>query len=532
VSSAPVAEPCARESLASAPSAGSSSFLRNSVVFGSVSFGAYLFSLVKTVVVTHYFGTSAEMDGFAAAVMVPNLLGALLAGSASAGLVPALAAAERESAQRRADTYRTSCVILVGGCAVASAALAFLGRQVVHLVAPAFSGSRLLIAERLAPAASLLLLLAGIYAFASAEMLSRKKYVAVAAAPAISTVLSLLGILMFHSRGAAVLVWALVAGMAVQALMVSVPAWLASAGGRLTHWHEFHVARALSTQLALLAVSSIGVTNSFVDQVIASLLPTGNLSALTYASSLNGVSMQVIIMSMGWIALPQLAELVAAQDISRLRQKVRLCVITVVMMAAPACLLIAGLGQTGIRVLFEHGRFSSESTRLVYLAWAGYSLGLVPASIGMMASRVANALHENWLLFRVGIALLIVNAVLDYALMRAVGLPGITLSTSIVYCFSCVLLYRSLHARVGEILDHRTLRRIARVAAAAALAAIPAAALRMFAGSGPIASALLCVLFLAGLAFAYQRAGVIAWHIPPRPDWRPWHWVNLSLEES
>jgi len=531
VTTAPVAEPGARTPIVGPPAA-SSSFLRNSVVFGSVSFGAYLFSLVKTIAVTHYFGTSAEMDAFAAAVLVPNLLGALLAGSASAGLVPALTFAERRGAQQRADTYRTSFVMLVGACAVATAALAIFARQIVHMVAPAFAGDRLAIAERLGPAASLLFLLGGIYAFASAELLSRKRYFLVAAAPAISTVLSLLGILMFHSRGAAVLVWALVVGLAVQALVVSVPAWLASAGGRFTHWHDSLVARALSTQLTLLAVSSIGVTNSFVDQVIASLLPTGNLSALTYASSLNGVGMQLIVMSMGWVALPHLAELAAAADISRLRQKVRSCVITAVMMAAPACLLILGVGQTAIRILFEHGRFSPNSTRLVYLAWAGYSLGLVPASIGMMASRVANALHENWLLFRVGIALLIVNAILDYVLMRAVGLAGITLSTSIVYCFSSVLLYRSLRARVGEVLDRRTRRRIAKVAAAAAMAATPVAAVRMFAGSGLIVSALLCVLFLVGLAFAYQRVGVIVWRIPPSPDWRPWQWVKLSIEES
>jgi len=106
VSTATVAE-SARVPLENAPAA-SSSFLRHTLVFGLVSFGTYLFSLVKTIVVTRYFGTSAEMDAFAVAVLVPNLLGALLAGSASAGLVPALAVAERESAQRRADTYRTS----------------------------------------------------------------------------------------------------------------------------------------------------------------------------------------------------------------------------------------------------------------------------------------------------------------------------------------------------------------------------------------------------------------------------------------
>lgn len=531
MSSAPVAETPAHPPLKIA-AGGSSSFVRSSVVFGSVSLGAYLFSLLKTVIVSHYFGTSAEMDAFAVAVLVPNLLGALLAGSASAGLVPALAVAERESPQRRADTYRTSLVLLVGACAVASVALAILAKQVVHLVAPAFAGDRLAIAERLAPAASLLFLLTGIYAFASAELLSRRKYALVAAAPAISTVLSLFGILAFHSRGAAVLVWALVAGLALQALVVSIPAWLASAGGRFTHWHDSHVSRALSAQLTLLAVSSIGVTNVFVDQVVASLLPTGNVSALSYASSLNNVAMQVIVMSMGWIVLPNLSELAAAQDLSQLRRKVRMCVITAVMMAAPACLLIVGLGHTAIRTLFEHGRFHADSTRLVYLAWAGYSLGLVPASIGMMASRVANALHENWLLFRIGIGLLVVNAILDYVLMRAAGIIGITLTTSVVYCAAAVLLYGALRARVGMLLDDRTLRRVLAVVIAAVVAALPAAILRLLAGSGLVASSLQLVVFLVGLILTYRLAGVIAWCPRRRPDSRAWQWIHLSVEES
>ena len=509
----------------------SPSFLRSSLIFGSVSFATYLLSLVKTVIVSRYFGTSAEMDAFTIAVLVPNLLGALIAGSASAGLVPALAVAEREGAQLRADTYRTSFVLFMAGCTVASVALAIFGKQLVHLVAPAFTGDRLAIAERLAPGASLILLFNGVYAFSSAELLSRKKYVLVAAAPAITTLLSLLGIMAFRSRGAAVLVWALAAGLAVQALVVFFPTWAACSGGRCTRWRNPSVTRVLSAQWVLLAVSSIGVTNSFIDQVISTLLPPGNVSALSYASSLNCVSMQVIVMSMGWIALPNLSELAAAHDLTGLRRQMRTCVITTVMIAAPACLLIVGLGETSIRVFFQHGRFDANSTRLVYLTWAGYSLGLVPAAIGMMAVRVANALHENWLLFRVGMALLAVNAILDYALMRVAGVMGITLSTSFVYCISSVLLYRALRAHVGELLDNETLRHILKVAGAVAVAAIPAAIIRVLAPPGFMISAAQFGVFVVGLVLAYQRAGVIACCIRGQ-DWRAWRWVHVCVKES
>jgi putative peptidoglycan lipid II flippase len=519
---------------APAESAGesSASFLRNSLVFGAVAFGAYLLTLLKTVVVTHYFGTSAEMDAFAVAVLVPNLLGTLVAGSASAGLVPALAVAERHSAQRRVDTCRTFFLLLVGASVAIAVVLATVARPLVHVVAPAFTGQRLAVAQQLAPGASLLFLFTAIYACASAELLSRKKYALVAGAPAVSTALSLVGVLVFHSRGVAVLVWALVGGMAVQALVVSVPAWRASTGGRCTHWRDSNLRRALSAQLILLAASSLGMVNSFVDQVIATLLPTGNVSALSYASSLNNVGMQVIVMSLGWTVLPNLSQLAAAQDLSKLRQKVRAYVLTAVMLAAPACLLILGLGHTAIRVLFEHGRFHADSTNLVYRAWAGYSLGLVPVSIGMMAARVANALEESWLLFRIGMVTLAVNVILDYALMRVAGVMGITLSTSMVLCTASILAYRGLRPRAGELLDRKTARRIISVVGAALAAVIPAVGIRLVAGPGTLSAGLQAFAYLLVLLFAYQRTGIVVWQAPQRVNFRAWQWVRLSVEDS
>ena len=502
------------------------------MVFATVAFGAYLLTLLKTIVVTHYFGTSAEMDAFAVAVLVPNLLATLIAGSASAGLVPALAVAERHSAERRADTYRTFFLLLVGGSAVTAGGLAMVGRSLVHVVAPTFVGERLAVARRLAPGASLLFLFTAIYACASAELLSRKKYALVAGAPAVSTVVSLAGVLIFHSRGAAVLVWALVAGLSVQALVVSVPAWLASAAGRCTRWRDPNLRRALSAQLILLAASSLGMMNSFVDQVIATLLPPGNVSALSYASSLNNVGMQVIVMSLGWTVLPNLSQLAAAQDLSQLRQKVRAYVVTAVMLAAPACLLVLGVGHTAIQMLFEHGRFHADSTHLVYRAWAGYSLGLVPVSIGMMAARVANALDESWLLFRIGVVALVVNAILDYALVRVAGVMGITLSTSLVLCTASILAYRGLRPQVGDLLDAKTARRIMTVVGAALAAAVPAVVIRLVAGAGTISAGLQAFVYLFTLLFAYQRAGIVVWHAPERVNFRAWQWIRLSVEDS
>src|SRR4051794_32077160 len=91
-----------------------SGLFRNTLVFASISFVAYLFSLGKTIIVSRFFGTSPEMDAFNISILVPNLLGALVIGSASASLVPGLARAGESSTNHRSSVYRSSFTLFVG----------------------------------------------------------------------------------------------------------------------------------------------------------------------------------------------------------------------------------------------------------------------------------------------------------------------------------------------------------------------------------------------------------------------------------
>src|SRR5450755_2816315 len=290
------------------------------------------------------------------------------------------------------------------------------------------------------------------------------------------------------SRGIMVLVWALVLGTAAQAAVVAIPAWKASKDGTVVSCFDSGVREVLAAQVALLGVATIGVVNVFIDQIVSTWLPAGNVSALNYAATLNNIVMQVVVMTLGWVALPDLSELAAAGDEDGLRKRMRSCLVIAVMMAAPVCAIILCFGQTAIRVVFQHGQFQEHSTHLVYLAWAGYSTGLVPAAIAMMAVRLANALQANSMLLRIGAILLVLNACLDFVLMRTIGLLGISLSTSTVYCVAGVLLYVSLRTHVGNILDRSTWRLVGSIICGNAVAIVPVLVLaRLFAPSTIIA---------------------------------------------
>jgi putative peptidoglycan lipid II flippase len=486
--------------------------VRNSLIFGFVSCVAYLLSFAKSVLVSRYFGTSAEMDAFAIAILVPNLLGSLVMGTVSAGLVPALVKSESHGRQARNDTFRSSLMVILVVCCLGSVSLWGLAQPIMGVVASAFDSERLSLAVRLARLAAPLFAANVIYALASADLLSRRKYALVAAAPGFGTMLSFILIALFHEHGVGVLVLSLLAGTSVQAAIVMAPAWIATAGGRFTRWRDPHVMRVLAAQLPLLAASGIGVANTFIDQFMAAFLPRGNVSALNYATNLSAIGMQVVVMAMGWVALPDFSAMIATSDMNGLRRRIRFCMVAAAMLALPATLAVAGFGHSAIRIVFQHGRFDARSSALVYIGWFGYSLGLLPAAIGMIAVRVTNGLEDNWLLFRVGLVLLLVNTSLDYVLMRLAGLFGITLSTTLVYCLSCFLMYRALQQRVGVLLDRATASGIANAIAAVGVAAIPAAVIHFLAGDGLAASLIAFAVFGITLLLSYRQTGLLAGH--------------------
>jgi putative peptidoglycan lipid II flippase len=477
------------------------SLLRHTFVYAAASLFAYALSMVKAVVVGRLFGTTPEMDAYALAILLPNLIGALVSSTTAGALVPTLAKAAEESEEARATVFRSSLAILATISLFVTLLIALFATPLAHLVGAAFDPYRLTLTARMLRWASALVVLTGVYAVCSAELLARKRYWAVGLSPALGTATSLAMIWSFSKPGIDVLAWSLVVGAVVQAVVLVVPAWDASRGGSVGRWNNVHVTHSLVAQFSLLGAAMIGVANSFVDQAFATWLPSGSISALNYAGSFNTIAMQVVVMALGWVALPDFSALAAGGKLEQLRTRVRRAVVLAAMLAAPASLGVFTFGREAIRLVFEHGRFDTHSTAAVFTTWGAYTVGLVPAAMGMVIVRLINAIGKNALLFRIGMLLLVANAVLDYVFMRLWGLLGISLSTSFVYLISCVVLFVVVRAQVGRVVDRRTVLLVTNAILCAAISVIPIVAWRAF-SVGTIAVTMLQVLLFLSLLIA------------------------------
>src|SRR5258706_3873780 len=266
------------------PSRPQRSLLRTSVSFAALSGAAYSLSLAKAVVVARSFGTTSGMDACAIAILIPNLLGILIAGSSAGALIPALALAEKLGPEERSHTFRSYLILAVAACVLLSVLLALLADPMSALLASRFDAGSKLQAAGLLRWASPLLVFNAIYAMGSAELLSRQKYNMVAVTPAVSSLASFAIIILFANGGAQVLVYSMLAGIALQALVVVWPAWRANpVRGRPALWTSFWtpgVRTLVHSQVPLLMASAVGVANLSVDQVIATFLPAGSVRAL------------------------------------------------------------------------------------------------------------------------------------------------------------------------------------------------------------------------------------------------------------
>jgi putative peptidoglycan lipid II flippase len=172
--------------------------------------------------------------------------------------------------------------------------------------------------------------------------------------------------------------------------------------------------------------------------------------------------------------------------------------------------MIANLAPDIVRLFFERGAFSAESTRYTASAWAIYSIALYLALCGTIMARVYNALQDardQVIASLIGLAVHIGG---NLMFMRFYGHNGIALSAVISTAVTTALLYMLLRRRLGPILSPETAGTLMKTVLANALLFAFAWAIRgLYVPQGGI----WLLLWLAAVAAACAGFAVLAYRL-------------------
>ena len=428
-----------------------------------------LAGLARQSVFGHYLGTSDAADAFNAAFKIPNYLQNLLGeGVLSASFIPAYASlragAGEEEARKVAGAVAGLLALVTGVFTlVGIAATPWL----IAAIAPGFVGDKreltILLVRIFFPGTALLVL----SAFCLGVLNSHHKFFLAYAAPVVWSAAQIAALILAGHGWrlappeiAIVTAWGAVAGALLQ-LLVQLPTVLTLLGGRLRlslGRANQHVREVVRSFLPVVAGRGVVQLSAYIDNVIASWLPSGAVAALAYAQTLYTLPVSLFGMSISAASLPSMSAASGTHD--ELRSQLASGLRAIAFPVVPAVVAFLAFGDVAVAALFRGGRFSAADVRYVWLILAGSTVGLLAATLARLYSSTFYALRDTRTPLKYATVRVLLTAALGVAaglwLPRALhldprlGAVGLTASAGVAGWVEFALLRRGIAQRIGK----------------------------------------------------------------------------------
>jgi len=423
-----------------------------------------LAGLIRRRVFAHYFGLSDEGDAFDAGFRIPNFLQNLFGeGALSASFIPVyaglLAGGDKRAADRVAGAVASILALLVSFLVLIGV---FATPLLIDAIAPGFVGAKreltIQIVRILFPGAGLLVL----SAWCLGVLNSHHRFFLSYTAPVMWNAAMIAAMVIYGGsaslpRLAVILAWGSVIGSALQ-FAVQVPVVLSVAPHLkmtldLASEHVKTVVRNFTPALISRGVIQV---SAYIDALIASLLPTGAVAAVTSAQILYTLPVSLFGISVSAAELPAMAAGAPEKIPERLNSGLRRIAFFVV----PSAVAFMALGDVVTATLLVTGRFSYENAVYVWAILAGSGIGLLPSTLGRLYSSTFYALRDTRTPLRYALVHVGVATVLGYlfaiplpvaiGIAPAWGAAGLTIAAGIGAWIEMLMLRRALNLRIGR----------------------------------------------------------------------------------
>jgi len=425
------------------PERGQSSIVRHSATMSLFNGLGVLGGLALDMAVAALFGLGQDTDGFFLAFTVPQFVMLILQSSYVSGLVPVLTGL-RDSDPERSWIVFSRLLNLNGVLIAAIAVLGWLcAGGITALVGAGLPAAQQVEVAQLARILFLMLPPLALAEVMRAQLNALQQFAVPSASNVVRNAGALATLLLGHH------VWgirALAVGYVVGALvqMVFLAAAVALAGGRYRlSWNPADPDVQAAMRLLVTRAGGIGLRRSglIFERFLASFLPAGSVTALSYGRRMSLSLYQVFANSVSTAILPSLSASARAGDQAGQRRDLRLGYRLLSLITWPAAALMAALSVPIVRVLFQRGAFDAADTSLTAALLTIYALNvpalalvqvlLTPLYAGRDAGTPTR--HMTWMLG--------INILLAWALIRTLGVNGLAWAATITAALSLVRAY-------------------------------------------------------------------------------------------
>ncbi len=426
--------------------------------------------LVRESVFAHYLGNSDAADAFKAGFRIPNILQNLFGeGVLSASFIPVYSKLLSEGDEETAGLVAWAVGAIL---ALVTSILVVLGviaaPYLIEVIAPGFHGDKreltIALVRILFPGAGLLVM----SAWCLGVLNSHHRFFASYSAPvawnlAIIAALMIYGPRRSQAQIAIDVAWGSVVGAALQ-IVVQIPQMIGLMSRLRLEFERIASSLRAVFNNFVPVVTGRGVVqlSSYVDNLLASLLPTGAVAALNYAQILYILPVSLFGMSVAAAELPGMSRATGSSEqiAAALRSRLNAGLRQISFLVVPSAAAFLFLGDVVSAAIFQSGRFTHSDALYVWAVLAGSAVGLLAVTMGRLYSSAFYALWDTRTPLKFAIIRVTLTLILGYlcaiplppmlGIAQRWGVAGLTVSAGVAGWVEFAMLRRSLNRRIGE----------------------------------------------------------------------------------
>lgn len=411
-----------------------------------------VFGFGRELTLSYFYGTSNISDAYLISTTIPSFIFGFVAVGLAVGYIPMYSRVLQDDGEIEANRFTSNLInIIIMICSI----IVFIGilftNQIVRIFASGFDGETLVLTVRFTKISFFAIYFTGLLTICSGYLQIHNNYIIPALIGLPLNLLVILSIIISKNTSVLTLAVGYVISAASQ-IFLMMP-YIRKHGYKhrifinIKEKHFMNMAYIIAP--AILGISANQI-NILVDRTIASRVAIGGISALNYANKLNTFVLGIFVVSIVTVLYPMISKMAADKDMEGLKDYLSEAITGVNLLVLPATIGLMALAVPIVTTLFGRGAFDAYAISMTSSALFFYSIGMSGFGLREVLSRVFYSIQDTKTPMINAMIGMTMNIILNIVLSRYMGIGGLALATSISAIFTTILLFISLHKKIGR----------------------------------------------------------------------------------
>lgn len=449
------------------------SFKRAFFTVGGFTLLSRFTGFIRDLMAANILGAGMAADAFFVALRLPNLFRRLFAeGAFTISFVPMFSGALKENEAEARRFAEEALALLMVVLLPFTLLMMLIMPWFMHIITPGYAADagKFALAVNLSQITFPYLMLISLSSLLGSILNALGRFAPYAAAPIAFNIVQLVALLVWNGsevEAATAQAWAITVSGAVQLLWLAVSAWRAGWAIRL---RMPRLTTRIKKLLRLIGPGALGggvmQVNIFIDMVLASLLPAGAVSYLSYADRLYQLPVGVIGIAIGTALLPALSRTVREGVASTALAEQNRAIEFGLYLGLPAAVGMAIIPEQILSVVYERGAFTADAAHYTAWAVAAYALAIPAYMISKVLTVAFYAREDTKTPFVISLRTVVINTLAAFSFIQiflhfglgAIAHAGLALATALTAWLNVLLLSARLR-KLGHLAMDALMRR-------------------------------------------------------------------------